>query len=76
MHRIFEVMKIVGALLMMLAINHIIGCCWFGIGSGSLGPNLRISEELPDVHGRCRCAVSRSGIWDGVRLRTSHVFGV
>jgi len=31
----FMVMKIVGALLMMLAINHIIGCCWFGIGTGT-----------------------------------------
>mmetsp|Transcript_72107 Transcript_72107/g.168763 ORF Transcript_72107/g.168763 Transcript_72107/m.168763 type:complete len:443 (-) Transcript_72107:89-1417(-) len=31
----FMIMKIVGALLMMLAINHIIGCLWYGIGAGT-----------------------------------------
>lgn len=29
----FMVMKVVAGLLMILAINHIIACCWFGIGS-------------------------------------------
>ncbi|CAJ1385449.1 unnamed protein product [Effrenium voratum] len=29
----FMVMKIVSALLMMLAINHLIACCWYGIAS-------------------------------------------
>eukprot|EP00439_Symbiodinium_sp_Y106_P078391 s1051_g17.t1 len=43
----FMVMKIVGALLMMLAINHIIGCCWFGIGTGSLGPYM--SKRIPEA---------------------------
>eukprot|EP00439_Symbiodinium_sp_Y106_P004503 s2925_g1.t1 len=29
----FMVMKIVAHLLMMLAINHLIACCWYGVGS-------------------------------------------
>ena len=62
-------MKIVGALLMMLAINHIIGCCWFGIGTGSLGPYM--SKRIPEVHLRvilgnvCSGPWKNFGVWDG-----------
>ncbi|CAE7246787.1 HCN2, partial [Symbiodinium microadriaticum] len=56
----FMVMKIVGALLMMLAINHIIGCCWFGIGSGTDSDNTwihRIGIEDADFGTSYVCSI-------------------
>ena len=66
-----QVMKIVAALLMMVAINHIIGCCWYGIALGWLG------HKLSDVGSRgfvtawsskCRISSHCSVVLDQVPL--------
>ncbi|CAE7202525.1 unnamed protein product [Symbiodinium natans] len=56
----FMVMKIVAALLMMVAINHIIGCCWYGIALGT---------------GSDKTWVHRSGIEDA-DFGTSYVYSI
>ena len=46
----FMVMKIVAHLLMMLAINHVIACCWYGVGSSNPdGRNWLAKSELEEA---------------------------
>ena len=41
------VMKVVAGLIMILAINHLIACCWFGIGTVELdGKSWIIQSQL------------------------------
>lgn len=48
----FMVMKVVAGLMMILAINHIIACCWYGIGSLSFdGRSWLLRSELLDADG-------------------------
>lgn len=48
----FMVMKVVAGLMMILAINHIIACCWYGIGSLSFdGRSWLRRSELLDADG-------------------------
>ena len=34
-------MKIVSGLLMILAVNHVIACCWYGLGKWPLGDSIQ-----------------------------------
>ena len=39
-------MKIVSGLLMILAVNHVIACCWYGLGKWPLGDSIQGGRTL------------------------------
>mmetsp|Transcript_29091 Transcript_29091/g.67469 ORF Transcript_29091/g.67469 Transcript_29091/m.67469 type:complete len:721 (+) Transcript_29091:36-2198(+) len=46
----FMVMKVVAGLVMILAINHLIACCWYGIGTVALdGKSWIIQSEMENA---------------------------